>query len=116
MNDVATTDRVNKLERENTHLRIMAASVRCPYGHRTVGGSCELGYPGCACMDDLMALTAWCPEDENKVAVRLGKRLAEAEAQFDTAAARLEQIAGDVTELATHLRYRLLAQTETEAA
>lgn len=110
--DVQTHDRVNTLELENHHLRVMAASVRCPYGHRAVGGSCELGYPGCACMDDLVALQAWCPEDEVKVAVRLGKRIALAEAQFKVAADRLDALARDMTDLATHLRYRILGEGE----
>lgn len=102
------------IERENTHLRVLAASVRCPYGHRTVGATCDLGYPGCACMDDLLALQAWCPEDEGKAAVRLGKRLAEAEAQFHTAAAQIEKIGQDMVGLATLLRYRLLTEVEAQ--
>jgi hypothetical protein len=114
MTEVHTTDRMNTLERENAHLRIMAASVRCPYGHRDVSGSCELGYPGCACMDDLLALQSWCPEDEQKAVVRLGKRVAEAESQFTTAADELDRIADEMHALSTKLRYRLLP-TEVEA-
>jgi hypothetical protein len=48
---------VARLERENTHLRgIVAAGPVCAYGHRLPDGICNLGYPGCACEDDLAAL------------------------------------------------------------
>src|SRR4051812_1922659 len=59
----ATQNRLDSSERENAHLRVVAQNVQCPYGHRTPSGACVLGYPGCACMDDLMALLAYTPED-----------------------------------------------------
>lgn len=66
---------VDAMQRENAHLRLKMQAEGCPYGHQGEGGGCELGYPGCACMDDLMAMMAWSPEDEDKAAVRLGRRL-----------------------------------------
>lgn len=112
---VSEQDRMNALKQENAHLRVMAASVRCPYGHRSVGGSCELGYPGCACMDDLLALQSWCPEDEDKPVVRLGQRLRQAEAQFLTAADKLDELASQLQALATNLRYRLLPEADLQS-
>jgi hypothetical protein len=47
---------IGRLRRENTHLRAMVGKVECPYGHRLPTGFCALGYPGCACEDDLVAL------------------------------------------------------------
>lgn len=70
-------DAFDSMDRENSHLRLVVQRDHpdhCPYGHFKADG-CELGYPGCACMDDLMALTAWSPEDEEKAAVRLGRLL-----------------------------------------
>lgn len=85
-------------ERENTHLRVtLQDRGHCPYGHFKATSGCELGYPGCACMDDLLALQAWCPEDEEKAAVRIGRLLFttralldEARLAMDAAAAGLE--------------------------
>lgn len=72
---------------ENAHLRVTVQKVGCPYGHRDPEtGACVLGYPGCACMDDIMATAAWSPEDEEKAAVRLGARVRDLEATV----ARLE--------------------------
>jgi hypothetical protein len=68
-------DAYDSMDRENTHLRLKLQTAGCPYGHASPERGCELGYPGCACMDDLMAMTAWSPEDEDKAAVRLGQRL-----------------------------------------
>ena len=58
----ALTERLDSAERENAHLRVVAQNVQCPYGHRAPSGGCMLGYPGCACMDDLMALLNFYPE------------------------------------------------------
>jgi len=70
---------LDSTERENVHLRLIHQKGGCPYGHASETGGCALGYPGCACMDDLMAMAAWCPEDEDKAAVRIGRRLAATE-------------------------------------
>ena len=78
---------VDSKEMENVHLRVTAQKVGCPYGHRDQEtGACVLGYPGCACMDDVMATAAWCPEDEEKAAVRLGARVRD----LEVTVARLE--------------------------
>jgi hypothetical protein len=58
-NDVLAelVEEARRLERENTHLRgIVATSTTCAYGHRLPDGICALGYPGCACEDDLVAM------------------------------------------------------------
>lgn len=68
-------ERLDPLDAENTHLRVIHQRVGCPYGHVTASGGCVLGYPGCACMDDLLALQAWSPEDEEKAAFQIAKRL-----------------------------------------
>jgi hypothetical protein len=53
----ALVEEAQRLERENTHLRgIVATSNVCVYGHRLPDGICSLGYPGCACEDDIVAL------------------------------------------------------------
>ena len=52
-------DEVERLEKENTTLR--AAVVKaggCVYGGKEPGApmnTCRSGFPGCACMDDLIA-------------------------------------------------------------
>jgi len=74
---------LDRLGRENAFLRVRANIEKCLYGHGDARWGCSLGYPGCACMDDLMAMTAWWPEDEEKAAVRLGKRAVTAEAQIE---------------------------------
>ena len=58
----ATDNRLDTFNRENAHLRVVAQNVLCPYGNRASNGACMLGYPGCACMDDLMAVLAFYPE------------------------------------------------------
>ena len=68
-------EELNHLERENAHLRLIHARFGCPYGHGDPVRGCSLGYPGCACADDIMAMASWSPEDEDKAAVRLGRRL-----------------------------------------
>ena len=50
----ALETRLDVFGRENAHLRVVAQAVACPYGHRSASGACDLGYPGCACMDDLL--------------------------------------------------------------
>lgn len=70
----AQADRLDSLERENAHLRAIAQNVLCVYGHRKEG-SCELGYPGCACMDDLIALTGWMPDSPLDPVIRLQDRV-----------------------------------------
>jgi len=71
---------IESLEMENAYLRVKVQELGCPYGHDVSGMSgCPLGFPGCSCMDDLLATMAWCPEDEEKANVRLGKRIKELE-------------------------------------
>lgn len=72
-------DALSVLEKENTFLRVKAQAVGCPYGNTHENGACKSGYPGCACADDLMALQVLSEEDEQKVAVRLRRRLEAAE-------------------------------------
>lgn len=57
----ALVDRIDTFDRENAHLRVVAQKVECPYGHRADNGACMLGYPGCACMDDLICATCFEP-------------------------------------------------------
>lgn len=71
----AAEAKIDGMARENAHLRVLSHKGGCPYGHGDPVKGCELGYPGCACMDDHLAMMAWSPEDEEKAAVRLGKRL-----------------------------------------
>lgn len=68
-------DAFDSMDRENTHLRLKLQAEGCPYGHASAGSGCELGYPGCACMDDLLAMQSWAPEDEAKAAVRISRLL-----------------------------------------
>jgi len=100
----AQEKRIEVLNMENAHLRVIAQKIGCPYGHRNENGACKLGYPGCACMDDLLAMQAWCPEDEEKVAVRLGKRIKELVADLK-----------DITEQHAVKAYRL-CELEAELA
>jgi hypothetical protein len=66
--------RLEEFGRENAHLRVVAQRVACPYGHRHAGG-CELGYPGCACMDDIIHITSYPPEtDRERYVERLERR------------------------------------------
>lgn len=43
----------HEVKMENSCLRALAAKHGCVYGHQK-DGVCSLGYPGCACADDLM--------------------------------------------------------------
>lgn len=70
--------RVAELEKENTTIRALLVKYECPYGEKSLG-ECSRGFPGCACADDMLATASWCPEDEDKAAVRLGRRVAELE-------------------------------------
>jgi hypothetical protein len=65
---------------ENAHLRVVAQNVLCPYGHRASNGACVLGYPGCACMDDLMALLAFMPPEGSRDMQALNRLTAKNEA------------------------------------
>jgi hypothetical protein len=60
----AMTSRVDTFDRENAHLRVVAQNVACPYGHRASNGACVLGYPGCACADDIIAMAAFYGDGE----------------------------------------------------
>jgi hypothetical protein len=67
----AMANKVEVFDRENAHLRVVAQNVACPYGWRAQNGACTLGYPGCACMDDLAALVAFYGnEDETNALTR----------------------------------------------
>jgi len=69
-------ERLAVFDRENAHLRTVAQKVACPYGHRASNGGCMLGYPGCACMDDLYYATSYPPETtEEAYKERLEARL-----------------------------------------
>ena len=50
---------LDRLEKENTTLRAMVVQAGvCPYGGKEPGApmnTCRSGFPGCACMDDLIA-------------------------------------------------------------
>lgn len=47
-------DELTRFGDENTTLRALVATRKCVYGHNQKGEGCELGYPGCACADDLL--------------------------------------------------------------
>lgn len=76
-------DAYDSMDRENTHLRVKLQAEGCPYGHASARSGCELGYPGCACMDDMLAMQSWAPEDEAKAAVRISRRLFATEQALD---------------------------------
>ena len=89
-------DAFDSMDRENTHLRVKLQADGCPYGHASATTGCELGYPGCACMDDLLAMQVWSPEDEAKAAARISRLL------FATRHA-LDSLRQDVTGVALSL-------------
>jgi len=60
---------VERLAKENTYLRAMAQRAGCPHDNLNENGNCKSGYPGCACMDDLLAATFQYEEDKVMVAV-----------------------------------------------
>jgi hypothetical protein len=86
-------DAFDAMDRENTHLRLRLGQNGCPYGHAAQAGYCALGYPGCACMDDLIAIQAWEPADEAKAAVRLGRLLEATKTVLDDAQQTLVGVA-----------------------
>lgn len=43
-----------QLKDENTTLRAISSKHGCVYGMQSESGGCQLGYPGCACADDLL--------------------------------------------------------------
>lgn len=49
---------MNRLRKENLLLRSFIASKKgcdhCLYGFRLENGACQLGYPGCGCLDDIV--------------------------------------------------------------
>jgi hypothetical protein len=104
-------ERLDALERENAHLRLVHQKGGCPYGHASKNG-CELGYPGCACMDDMLAMMAWGPEDEDKANVRIGKRLQAAEQERDKLA---RQVIDEINQGQIFKRERDLALRRAEA-
>lgn len=108
----ALKDRLDSLDRENAHLRIVHQKFGCPYGHNAKG-FCELGYPGCACMDDLMAMSSWAPEDESKAAVRIGKLLFVHEAAVTRLQTFLMDAAG---QMAADARFSRLASEMRQEA
>jgi hypothetical protein len=57
---IAKTKECEELGKENSALRVMVVKHECPYGHRNKDGVCNLGYPGCACADDV-----FCFENEH---------------------------------------------------
>lgn len=100
-------DAFDTMDRENTHLRLkLQENGNCPYGHFGKGG-CALGYPGCACMDDLMQMQTWSPEDEAKANVRLGKVLMAHKVSLHGARTALH---GAATALAKHGEIELAAR------
>lgn len=74
----AQAERLDVFYRENAHLRVVAQKVDCPYGYRAANGACMLGYPGCACMDDTMALLSLAPQLPNAALIRRLKLRADA--------------------------------------
>jgi hypothetical protein len=82
----ALRERLDEAERENTALRAMQVGVKCAYGYKNADGVCALGYPGCACMDDLCATMEWGPDDLHAQANRrLLERATQAERERDEA-------------------------------
>jgi hypothetical protein len=80
----ALRERLDEAERENTALRAMQVGVKCAYGYKNADGVCALGYPGCACMDDLCATMEWGPDDLHAQANRrLLERATQAERERD---------------------------------
>lgn len=81
--------KLDVFNRENAHLRVVAQAVDCPYGMRASSGGCLLGYPGCACMDDLIVCTAFSPYDLSTAQERLEKRNAALHQRLLKARARI---------------------------
>jgi hypothetical protein len=96
----ALTSKLDTFDRENAHLRVVAQKVECPYGHRASNGACILGYPGCACMDDLIVLTTFSPADERPAEERLKRRIAVLERRLLNALRRLKMASDHLQSLA----------------
>jgi hypothetical protein len=60
---VHTNECWQAIKDENTALRAIAVKVQCVYG-MTKDGVCQLGFPGCACADDVLC---WDMERSAKV-------------------------------------------------
>jgi phosphoglycolate phosphatase-like HAD superfamily hydrolase len=60
------------VQKENTALRALVAKQQCVYGY-SKNGVCKLGYPGCACADDIAALAM----DSDGAVARMKKRYEE---------------------------------------
>lgn len=67
---------------ENTFLRVKAQKLGCPYSNTHENGVCKSGYPGCACMDDLMALADFGSGDDIAALRRAHERIAVLENRF----------------------------------
>jgi hypothetical protein len=85
----ALETKLDTFDRENAHLRVVAQGVDCPYGFRAQNGGCLLGYPGCACMDDLIVCTAFSPYDQSTAQERLEARNAALHRRLLTARKRI---------------------------
>lgn len=71
----ALLNRLDTFDRENAHLRVKAQAAGCPYGMLGQNGACLMGYPGCACMDDLYWATSFPPAtDQDAYQHRLERR------------------------------------------
>lgn len=73
-----TDEEIAQLQKENDYLRAIVARKECAYGHRLPNGICKLGYPGCACADDIMCA-------EEPFLKDLLERLRKAEAKLEGA-------------------------------
>jgi len=90
----ALTDRLETFDRENAHLRVVAQQVKCPYGMRASNGACTLGYPGCACMDDVTHLMSFDPDtSETAYKRRLEQRVRGLEERVRIAASHFRSMA-----------------------
>lgn len=97
----AFAERLDTHARENAFLRVTAQKIDCPYGLRGPGGGCMLGYPGCACMDDAMALLAMEPELPNAALIqRLQRRCNALETRVMDAKERIKIAAKNYRSLA----------------
>lgn len=70
-----------QLETENAALRALLAQHTCVYGYRSDAGVCALGYPGCACADDLVVWDAERSQTLGAEMEALRARIKELEAQ-----------------------------------
>ena len=85
-------------ERENAFLRVIAETFACPYGHRSAAGLCELGYPGCACMDDFICATSYPPHTPSEAyQARLERRASGLQERVRIAASHFHSMAEGFT-------------------